>query len=86
MLAATVVLPGFAQAWRRTGDALSEMKHFSSAVEFYEVAIRLDSSFSSILTPTIERLKTLENIVENAETEGWPMESIVSLIEGTEDN
>jgi hypothetical protein len=37
LLAATIILPGFPQAWRRAGDALSEMKHFHSAIEYYEV-------------------------------------------------
>ena len=60
------------------------MKLYSSAIEFYEVAIKLDGTFASTLSTTLERLKTLENIVENAETKGWPMESVLSLIEGTD--
>jgi tetratricopeptide (TPR) repeat protein len=62
-LAATIILPGFSQAWRRTGDALSEMLQFHSAIEYYEVAIKLDSSLSPLLSPTIERLRVLERIV-----------------------
>ena len=44
LLAATVVLPGFAQSWRRAGDALSEMRLFRTAIEYYEVAVRLDGN------------------------------------------
>ena len=81
LIAATVILPGFPQAWRRAGDALSEMKHFASAIEFYEVAIRLDPSFSIALTPQIEKLKALENMIENAAAKGWPIESIASFMD-----
>jgi len=37
LLAATTILPGFAQAWRRAGDALSEMRLLRSAMEYYQV-------------------------------------------------
>ena len=33
LLTATLLLPGFAQAWRRAGDALGELRQFHSAVE-----------------------------------------------------
>ena len=69
------------QAWRRTGDALSEMKQFRSAIEYYEVAVQLDASFKTVLSPTIERLRVLEKVLENAESKGWPMESILQLID-----
>ena len=53
----------FLQAWRRTGDALSEMLQFRSAIEYYEVALKLDASLIVPLSPTIERLRVLERIV-----------------------
>jgi tetratricopeptide (TPR) repeat protein len=81
LLAATVVLPGFAQAWRRAGDALSEMRLFRTAIEYYEVAVRLDGALGEILLPAIERLKVTEKLVENAELKGWPREAVLSLIE-----
>lgn len=81
LLAATVVLPGFAQAWRRAGDALSEMRLFGTAIEYYEVAVRLDGALGDILLPAIERLKVTEKLVENAELKGWSSEAILSLIE-----
>jgi hypothetical protein len=43
--------------------------------------MKLDSSFVSALSPSVERLKTLENIVENAESKGWPTEAVLSLID-----
>ena len=81
LLTATIVLPGFAQAWRRAGDALSEVHFFRSAIEYYEVAIKLDSTLVDSLLPAIEKLKVLERLVENAEGKGWPSEVILSLIE-----
>lgn len=81
LLAATIILPGFAQAWRRSGDALSEMLQFRSAIEYYEVAIKLDSTLVVPLSPTIERLRVLERIVENAEAKGWPLETVLSIID-----
>eukprot|EP00600_Ochromonadales_sp_CCMP1393_P004725 CAMPEP_0174959432 /NCGR_PEP_ID=MMETSP0004_2-20121128/3172_1 /TAXON_ID=420556 /ORGANISM="Ochromonas sp., Strain CCMP1393" /LENGTH=312 /DNA_ID=CAMNT_0016207747 /DNA_START=258 /DNA_END=1196 /DNA_ORIENTATION=+ len=81
LLTSTLVLPSFAQAWRRAGDALSEVRRFSSAVEYYEVAIRLDAGLTDVLMPTIERLKVLERLLENAEMKGWPVEAILSLID-----
>lgn len=41
LLVATVVLPEFAQAWRRVGDALMELNKFKSAIQYYETAMRL---------------------------------------------
>ena len=57
LLTATLLLPGFAQAWRRAGDALGELRQFHSAVEYYEVATRLDNSLVDSLLPAIERMK-----------------------------
>ena len=81
LLTATVVLPGFAQAWRRAGDALGELQHFNSAIEYYEVAARLDASLAEVLLPVIERLRVIENIVSNAEAKGWSKETIRQLVE-----
>jgi len=83
LLTATKVLPGFAQSWRRAGDALGELQHYHSAIEYYEVAVRLDQSLSEVLLPQIERLKVIEKIVENAERRQWPVEEVMSLIEDT---
>ena len=81
LLTATVVLPGFAQAWRRAGDALGELQHFSSAVEYYEVAARLDSSLAEALVPAISRLKVIDSIVGSASAKGWSKDLIQTLIE-----
>ena len=81
LLSATVVLPGFPQAWRRAGDALSEMKFFTSAIEYYEEAVRLDPSFSVELDPQIEKLKSLQAIFEEAEAKGWPTEFMISFMD-----
>lgn len=40
LLTATVVLPGFSQAWRRAADTLAELRLYPSAIEYYEVAVR----------------------------------------------
>lgn len=81
LLTATVVLPGFAQAWRRAGDVLGELQHFGSAIEYYEVAARLDSSLAELLLPVVERLRVIETIVSNAEAKGWSKDTIRGLIE-----
>lgn len=81
LLTATLLLPGFAQAWRRAGDALGELRQYHSAIEYYEVAVRLDGSMLDTLLPTIERLRVMEKLVDNAEMRGWPAEAILSLIE-----
>eukprot|EP00601_Ochromonadales_sp_CCMP2298_P005002 CAMPEP_0173193130 /NCGR_PEP_ID=MMETSP1141-20130122/13794_1 /TAXON_ID=483371 /ORGANISM="non described non described, Strain CCMP2298" /LENGTH=336 /DNA_ID=CAMNT_0014117445 /DNA_START=151 /DNA_END=1161 /DNA_ORIENTATION=- len=81
LLTATLVLPKFSQAWRRAGDALTELRRFSSAVEYYEAAMRLDDGLEELLVPTIERLKVLEKLLENAEMKGWPVEAILSLVD-----
>jgi tetratricopeptide (TPR) repeat protein len=81
LLTATLVLPGFAQAWRRAGDALAELRQFKSAIEYYEVAIRLDQTLVSLLVPKIERMRVLEKLVDSAESKGWSPEAIWALID-----
>jgi tetratricopeptide (TPR) repeat protein len=81
LLTATMLLPGFAQAWRRAGDALGELRQFHSAVEYYEVATRLDHSLVDSLLPAIERMKVLERLVDNAESKGWSAEAIWALLD-----
>lgn len=81
LLTATIVLPGFAQAWRRAGDALSEYRHFSSAIEYYEVALKLDDSMADVLLPIIERLRLTEKFAFKAQERGWPIEAVLSFIE-----
>lgn len=81
LLTATVLLPGFAQAWRRAADALSEFRLFHSAVEYYEVALQLDTTLSELLLPTIERTKMLDRLVTNAESQGWSTDAILALLE-----
>lgn len=81
LLKATLVLPGFAQAWRRAGDALVEMRLYRPAIEYYDVAVRLDEALGDVLLPAIERLKLTERFVENAEAKGWPIEAVMALIE-----
>ena len=84
LLQSTVTLPGFPQAWRRAGDALREMKFFTSAMKYYQVAIDLDPSFSATLSPEIEKLKALEEVIENAQSKGWSTESIISLMDSVD--
>ena len=81
LLTATILLPGFAQAWRRAGDALGELQHFNSAVEYYEVASQLDAGLGESLVKVIERLRVMERMVENAESRGWSKEQINTLLE-----
>lgn len=81
LLLATVVMPGFAQAWRRAGDVLTELRLFKSAVEYYETAMRLDAGLATQLLPTVERLRMMERLVEGANTKGWPPEVVMSLLE-----
>lgn len=81
LLLATMVMPGFAQAWRRTGDVFTELRIFPSAIKYYEVAMRLDASLAAQLVPTVERLKMMDRLVEGAETKGCPAEAVMSFIE-----
>jgi tetratricopeptide (TPR) repeat protein len=81
LLTATVLLPGFAQAWRRAGDALSEIRLYHAAMEYYEVAVQLDSSLSESLLPGIERMKLIDKLMTNAEFKGLSAETILALIE-----
>ena len=81
LLTATMVLPGFAQSWRRAGDALAELRLYTSAIEYYSTAIRIDSTLAEQLVPAIERMKVLDRLIENAAARGYPSEAILSLIE-----
>ena len=81
LLTATLLLPGFAQAWRRAGDALGELRQFHSAIEYYEVAIRLEPSLMDSLLPAIERMRVLERLVDSAESKGWTAEAIWMLLD-----
>lgn len=87
LLRATVVLPGFAQGWRRAGDALSELHHFSSAIEYYEVAIRLDPALGEgELNSKLERLRVVEKIIGNAENQGLGPDVVNALISDSVDS
>jgi len=81
LLTATVLLPGFAQAWRRAGDTLNELRYFKSSREYYEVAIRLDPNLTDLLVPTIQKLKLMEQLIANAENKGIDTDTIVSLLD-----
>lgn len=81
LLTATVVLPGFAQAWRRAGDALAELRLYRSATEYYDVAVRLDESLAEALLPAIERLRVVERLSVNAEARGYPPAAIYQLLD-----
>ena len=81
LLTATVVLPGFAQAWRRAGDTLAELRLYRSATEYYEVAVRLDEGLAEALLPAIERLRVVERLAANAEAKGYPPATIYHLLE-----
>ena len=80
LLTATILLPGFAQAWRRAGDALGELQHFNSAIEYFEIASKLDAGLSEQLVGSIERFKVMDKIVANAESKGWTKEVIAALL------
>ena len=57
------------------------MRQFRSAIEYHEVAMRLDGSMIPTLQPIVDRLKVMERVVENAESKGWPVESVLALID-----
>ena len=87
LLRATVVLPSFAQGWRRAGDALSELQHFSSAIEYYEVAISLEPSLGEgELSSKLERLRVVEKIISNAENQGLGPDVVNALISDSVDS
>eukprot|EP01041_Mallomonas_annulata_P006415 gene6415-12970_t len=81
LLMATLVLPGFSQAWRRAGDALGEFRWFRGAIEYYDVALRLDEDLAPLLLPAMERMRLLEKLVENADAKGWSSDVILALME-----
>eukprot|EP00981_Chlorochromonas_danica_P005052 scaffold1016_cov175-Ochromonas_danica.AAC.10 len=81
LLTATVLLPGFAQAWRRAGDALAESQKLRSAIEYYEVALQLEPELSEVVVPVISRLHVLERLEEKAEALGWPSEMVQALLD-----
>lgn len=51
LILATIVLPDFAQSWRRVGDALMELNKFKAAIDYYEAAFRVDESLAPVLLP-----------------------------------
>jgi tetratricopeptide (TPR) repeat protein len=81
LLTATTVMPGFAQAWRRAGDALAELRQFQSAIEYYEVAMRLDTGLETQLTPIIEKTKLMKKLWESAAQKGVPAEKVLALLD-----
>ena len=82
LLIATVVVPGFAQAWRRAGDTLSELQQFSSAIEYYEVAISLDTALETTLGPTLDKLRIIDKVITNAEMNDVDADVVQALIQG----
>mmetsp|Transcript_32145 Transcript_32145/g.43895 ORF Transcript_32145/g.43895 Transcript_32145/m.43895 type:complete len:151 (-) Transcript_32145:415-867(-) len=81
LLAATTILPGFAQAWRRAGDALSEMRLLRSAMEYYQVAARLDGSLGEDMAVLVERLRVMELLGKNGGAKGLSAEALLSLLD-----
>ena len=69
------------QAWRRAGDALSEVRLFTRAAEYYEVAMSLDPTLQEIILPSIEKAKMLDRLTTNAELKGLPSDVVLSLVE-----
>eukprot|EP00611_Tribonema_gayanum_P006737 TRINITY_DN1604_c0_g2_i1.p1 TRINITY_DN1604_c0_g2~~TRINITY_DN1604_c0_g2_i1.p1 ORF type:complete len:402 (-),score=125.61 TRINITY_DN1604_c0_g2_i1:908-2002(-) len=57
-LRATQLLPDYAKCWLRAGDALAELRRFSEAADYYEVALELDPQLAETLAPTIQWLRT----------------------------
>lgn len=81
LLSATIVLPGFGQAWRRAGEALSEYGLYREAIEYYEVAMKLDESLYEDIYPIIVKLQITESLIEKAALKGWHPDSILALID-----
>ena len=48
---------GFAQAWRRAGDALGDLRQYTAAIDYYDVAVRLDPTLGETLLSNIGRRK-----------------------------
>lgn len=64
------------QAWRRVGDALSEMQMYGSAVEHYTVAVHLEPTLQELLGPIIEHLTLLQRLVDHTSRENHTSEQI----------
>jgi tetratricopeptide (TPR) repeat protein len=52
------------QAWRRAAGALAELGLYERAIEYYGVAMRLDTSLEELLHPTIARLRLLGRLAD----------------------
>ena len=50
---------GFAQAWRRAGDALGDLRQYTAAIDYYDVAVRLDPTLGETLLSNIGKRKRL---------------------------
>lgn len=51
----------FLQAWRRAGDAFSELEMHARAAEYYAAAVTIDPSLEDVLRAPIARAKRLVN-------------------------
>ena len=66
---------------------MSELHHFSSAIEYYEVAIRLDPALGEgELNSKLERLRVVEKIIGNAENQGLGPDVVNALISDSVDS
>ncbi len=60
---------------------MGDLRQYSSAIEYYEVAMRLDPSLNDILLPAIERLRLMKKLSDNATSKGYSAESVLALVE-----
>lgn len=81
LLLATVLLPGFAQAWRRAADALSEVRLYSRAADYYEVAMSLDPTLQETVLPLVEKTRLFDRLMTNARSKGLATDVALSLVE-----
>ena len=79
-LTATLVSPGFAQAWRRAAEGLQEARLYHSAIEYYEISMQLDSKLAPILLPSTRKLKVFQQLLENAQTKGMNADELLSTM------
>ena len=81
MLKNSFVCDHYHQAWRRAGDALGSLRQYGAAIEYYEVAIRLDPALSEALLPAVEKLRLTKKLLDNAAARGFDADEVLALVE-----
>ena len=75
-LRATQLLPHYSKAWVRAGDALAELRKLREAARYYERAMETDDGLVESLMPVVERLRALQQFLDEVRAMGWPEDTL----------